>query len=114
MRLINADELMELYDNTPDCNIDDCHVSIPVIRQNILDMPTINPYEWISVEDRFPEYNINCLVFLPYGHLYTGIHVAYYSAKRNMWVDIDGTYLFDHPTHWTPLPHHPQKKENKI
>ena len=66
--------------------------------------------EWISVEDRLPEHNVNCLVFLPYGHLYTGIHVAYYSAKRNMWVDIDGTYLFDHPTHWTPLPTPPTEK----
>ena len=55
MRPIDADKLMELYSNTPDCNIDDCHVAISVIRQNILDMPTVNPYEWISVKDRLPE-----------------------------------------------------------
>ena len=68
--------------------------------------------EWISVEDRLPEANIYCLVFLPEGHLYTGIHVAYYSDKRNMWVDLDATYLFDHPTHWMPLPTPPTEKEN--
>ena len=67
--------------------------------------------EWISVEDRLPEYNTKCLVFLPDGHLYNGIHVAYYSDKRNMWVDLDTTYLFDHPTHWMPLPAPPAEKE---
>lgn len=55
MRLIDADKLMELYENTLGCNIDDCSVPIPVIRQNILDMSTVAPYEWISVEDRLPD-----------------------------------------------------------
>lgn len=42
MRTIDADELMKLYENTPELNIDNFNVPIPVIRQNILDMPTIN------------------------------------------------------------------------
>ena len=106
MRLIDADKLYLWTALRPHCSSDVC-----CEVTNIIDnAPTINPYEWISVEDRLPEHNVNCLVFLPYGHLYTGIHVAYYSAKRNMWVDIDGTYLFDHPTHWMPLPPPPTEK----
>ena len=42
MRTINADEFMELYENTDELNIDNCKVPIPVIRQNILDMPILD------------------------------------------------------------------------
>lgn len=100
MRLVDAD--------APPISFDGHTVS--VWKKDLDAAPAVNPYEWISVEDRLPEHNVKCLVFLPYGHLYTGIHVAYYSDKRNMWVDIDGTYLFDHPTHWTPLPTPPTEK----
>lgn len=53
MRLIDADKLMEWYANTPDCNIDDCHVSIPVIRQNIIDMPTVNSTVYVAYAHHF-------------------------------------------------------------
>ena len=39
--LIYRSALLNLYANTDDCNIDHCAVPIPVIRQNILDQPTI-------------------------------------------------------------------------
>ena len=42
MRAIDADELMKLYENTEEFNIDDFKVPILVVRQNILDMPTID------------------------------------------------------------------------
>ena len=41
MRLIDADALMELYADSKDFSIAMCNVPIPVVRQNILDMPTI-------------------------------------------------------------------------
>ena len=41
MRLIDADVLMELYADSKDFSIAMCNVPIPVVRQNILDMPTI-------------------------------------------------------------------------
>jgi hypothetical protein len=49
-RLIDADELRELYeewenDKEAGIDIDKCHVPIPVIRQNIDDAPTIIPAE---------------------------------------------------------------------
>lgn len=40
MRLIDADELMALYESTSKLNIDYCSVPVPVIKQNIQDMPT--------------------------------------------------------------------------
>lgn len=55
MRPIDADKLMELYENTPELDMDIFSVPVPVIRQNILDIPTVNPYEWISVEEKLPE-----------------------------------------------------------
>lgn len=39
---IDRDELLELYANTDDLDISDYDVKVAVIRQNILDMPTIN------------------------------------------------------------------------
>lgn len=39
---INRDELLELYANTDELDISDCDVKVAVIRQNILDMPTID------------------------------------------------------------------------
>lgn len=38
---INRDELLELYANTDDLDISDYDVKVAVIRQNILDMPTV-------------------------------------------------------------------------
>ena len=39
---IDRDELLELYANTDDIDISDYDVKAAVIRQNILDMPTID------------------------------------------------------------------------
>ncbi len=41
MRLIDADALMELYADTEGIHFAVYNVPIPVVRQNILDMPTI-------------------------------------------------------------------------
>lgn len=39
---IDRDELLEVYANTNDLDISDYDVKVAVIRQNILDMPTID------------------------------------------------------------------------
>ena len=41
MRLIDADALMELYADEEGINFAVYNVPVPVVRQNILDMPTI-------------------------------------------------------------------------
>lgn len=40
MKIIIADEFMELYENSPEFNIDNFNVPIPVVRQHIIDMST--------------------------------------------------------------------------
>ncbi len=109
MRPIDADKLIELYANTLDCNIDNCHVSIPVIRQNILDMPTVNPYEWISVEDRLPKQKVNCIVYYKHAYCddeYWAIGVSFYDGNE---FHIGLAYKV---THWMPLPTPPTEKDN--
>lgn len=41
MRLIDSDALLELYADTEQINFAVYNVPVPVVRQNILDMPTI-------------------------------------------------------------------------
>ena len=38
MKVVVVDKLMELYENSSELNIDNFHVPIPVVRQNIIDM----------------------------------------------------------------------------
>lgn len=39
---IDRDELLELYANTDELDISNYYVKVAIIRQNILDMPTID------------------------------------------------------------------------
>jgi hypothetical protein len=126
MRLIDANKLMECYENTPDCNIDNCSVPIPVVRQNIIDMPMVNPYEWISVEDELPEIEtanikngsfrysesirVLCACKQRSGKvLVKEGYYRLYSDGKVYW-RIPGS--IDSVTHWTPLPQPPTEKEN--
>jgi hypothetical protein len=108
------DFLLDQYEETKNHMFLTAANSLALYRRdiNFLNFCSDRSNKWISVEDRLPEDNIKYLVFLPEGHLYQGIHVAHYSDKHNMWVDLDRTYLFDHPTHWMPLPAPPTEKEN--
>ena len=110
MRLIDADELMELYENTPECNIDDCHVAIPVIRQNILDMPTVNPYEWISVEDKLPKVAVGVLI-TDGKNVSDGYVLNMGDSGLCPWVARQPVFHRD-ITHWMPIPTPPTEKES--
>jgi hypothetical protein len=76
--------------------------------------PTVNPYEWISVEDRLPEdSHKEYLVYMPNPYYRSLIVVARYSHSKNSWIGVeDGTYYYNHPTHYMPLPSPPTEKEN--
>lgn len=52
---INRDELLELYANTDELDISNYDVKIAVIRQNILDMPTIDIVTCGECKHRDPE-----------------------------------------------------------
>lgn len=49
MRLIDADELLDLYSGE---RLDDTFVPVPVIRQNIKDMPTVQSKKGKWIKDR--------------------------------------------------------------
>ena len=71
--------------------------------------PTINPYEWISVEDRLPEENVCVLVVVKIGdrisvdtdRIYRGVWFSYgkFGYKQEGYV-----------THWMPFPAPPTEK----
>lgn len=71
-------------------------------------------YEWISVEDGLPEdYNKRCLIYIPNRYPNYLMTVAKYSHSKNSWIGVeDGTYYYDHLTHYMPLPSPPTEKEH--
>lgn len=94
MRLIDADKLYLWTALRPYCSSDVCCEVTDIINN----APTINPYEWISVEDRLPEKPMHCLVFTEN----KDIDVSYYN---------EGFYT-KYITNWMPLPTPPTEKEN--
>ena len=57
--------------------------------------------EWISVDDRLPEYGDKILVHLDYGDI-KGILLEEYSGTK-FW-----SRAFNNVTHWMPLPEPPE------
>jgi hypothetical protein len=49
-RLIRLSDLLELYENTSDLNMDNLSVPVPVIRQNIKDMPIVEAREVVHAK----------------------------------------------------------------
>lgn len=76
-------------------------------------IPTVNPHEWISIDDRLPEEEDSVLV---YQGAFIGdlMHVYTYMGD-NLWADEYGNYCRTDDegiTHWMPLPTPPAEKEN--
>jgi len=62
---------------------------------------------WISVEDRLPESDINCLVYVP---SWRDIRHLVWCSRYQCWDDSQGddtAYEVDQTTHWMPFPDHP-------
>ena len=106
MRLIDADKLNLWSVLRQYCSSDACCE----VTDMIDNAPTINPYEWISVDDRLPEKNQDVLCctsdkddqpFIGYRDQYCG----YWCKGR--WA-----YTWGKITHWMPLPTPPADKEN--
>lgn len=74
------------------------------IQDMLEDAPTVNPYVWISVEDRLPIEDIRVLVYLNTDRSYTRIDTdRRFEGKWVRWAD-DVVY-------WMPLPNPPTEKE---
>ena len=102
MRLIDADALPISFDGH----------TVSVWKKDLDAAPTINQYEWISVEDRLPdELFMAVLIYCPDKD---NIYCAYLNA-RNEWHIFDqgsGLWVLERVTHWMPLPSPPTEKEN--
>lgn len=81
-------------------------VTIGEVRRIIESMPTLTPQnEWISVEDRLPEFDER--VFVTDG-FYVGEGYINPSAQ---WFRSNGFQRLSDITHWMPLPAPPEKEE---
>lgn len=113
MRLIDADlfdkELEEYSDRHYDAEFYTCES----IRDMLEDAPTVNPYEWVSIEDRLPENDMDVLIYRG-GYIGNLMNVYTYIGD-NKWMDEYGYWSCtdnEGITHWMPLPPPPTEKEN--
>jgi hypothetical protein len=108
MRLIDADKL-DLYTALrPYCSFDAACTITDIIDNE----PTVNPYEWISVEDRLPETNEDVLIYR--GKRIGCLVNVYTYLGNNEWEDEYGYWSRtddESITHWMPLPTPPTEKE---
>lgn len=97
-------------------------INAKAVAEAIVDMPTADVVpraEWISVEERLPEPNEECLVSARVGDrvvIDLGEIVRYYDGRTNKygytwmitndWDEGEGCEI----THWMPLPEPPQMK----
>ena len=102
MRLIDADALPVSFDGH----------TVSVWKKDLDAAPTINPYEWISVEDRLPEEKQQCLIFTTIyfvpDHVddcdhYDGIEISGYYRDIGF-ASQNGLYA----KFWMPLPAPPE------
>ena len=103
MRLIDADKLHEDISNGPGTDLQKFFAACCVATA-----PTVNPYEWISVEDRFPEKGEYLVAYHPcwwddveYGKVCVGMDTF---RGKTSWAK----KKFQRVTHWMPFPEPPE------
>lgn len=104
MRLIDAEQLKQLRDDVISGKVD-----IQTEGDLIDACPTVNPYEWISVEDRLPAKFTHVLCLYPSKNYGSNIVVDYMESDRGYFAY---QFKYGEPTHWMPLPEPPTEKEN--
>lgn len=102
MRLIDAEQLKQLRDDVISGKVD-----IRTEGDLIDACPTVNPYEWISVEDKLPEKFMNVLCLYPSKNYGSNIVVDYMESDRGYFAE---QFRYGEPTHWMPLPTPPTEK----
>lgn len=114
MRLIDADKLNLWTALRPYCSSDVCCEVTDIINN----APTVNPYEWISVEDRLPHSQQMVVGYTPCdGYMFVGfyqkVESPYYKSYWNIITSMRSTRkMTKKVTHWMPLPTPPTEKEN--
>ena len=116
MRLVDADSFDKKLGEYSDRHWDGEFYAAEDIRSMLEDMPTVNPYEWISVEDRLPEkigkYLIFTTIYFTPDHIdeedhFDGIEISGFFPNYGF-VGANGLCA----KFWMPLPAPPTEKEN--
>lgn len=132
MRPIDADLFDKDLQKYSDISWGDTFYTIEYIRDMLEDAPTVNSYEWISVEDRLPDerdvehgyYDPETLALLDIESqlISDDVLVVVKDTEREhtfvamdctvdgKWQNWDNGYYA--VTHWIPLPTPPTEKEN--
>ena len=112
MRPIDADKLkQELLDRS---------FYPAIVAAALKKAPTINLYEWISVEDRLPECEVGAETEALLFRLRTGTVITGYFGKGGIWRDKYFRHYWDSKdgwdvsdvTHWMPIPTMPTEMES--
>lgn len=111
MRLIDADKMAN--DKYP-YNLNHCGALD--IAEWVNNQPTVNPYEWISVEDRLPADQKGVLCYYGFdrgdgdlGMMFMGTLCYFCFDENPHWQHADHNLVV---THWMPLPTPPTVKES--
>ena len=121
MRLIDAHKYAERLNTIMRCwNCSSClspseaRVAVGNLQTAISvlnEQPTVNPYEWISVEDRLPEDFGTVLALCKDGGMFVGRHTSWH--RWEIWTAMKSTRVVSRTvTHWMSLPSPPTEKEN--
>lgn len=94
MRLIDADKLKQGLFNKS--------FYPALVTSAIKNTPTVNPYEWISVEDRLPEARTRVLCYFKAEQDYPDLVCENFYYGGGHWLS-EGSRA----THWMPLPELP-------
>lgn len=107
MRMIDADRLLEVYDQI--------HIGPPEIaRIMIATAPTVEMPGWISVKERMPEPNDSVLLAVyDRDHRYTYRTVAWLNTSGDWDSNDDGFNQGDEDVlYWMPLPEPPKEVQD--
>lgn len=112
MKLIDADLFYDKLEKHSEWLFGPEYSELCDIQDILKDEPGINPYEWISVEDRLPKKGEEVLIYR--GHHSGLMNVCTYIGD-NDWEDDYGYWSRTEDegiTHWMHLPAPPTEKEN--
>ena len=115
MRLIDADELRDIYTGVPNGLYTTGHIVTAIDECKTVDATTVAkdikvPNKWVSVKDRMPKDGQDVLAYLNYGEETRIAPCNYYNG---VWYDsvMNCVVVLQDVTHWMPLPEPP--KEDK-
>lgn len=102
MRLIDADRLLEVYDQI--------HIGPPGNARIMIETaPTVEMPGWISVQDRLPEERGRYLCWFGKNTFCVGADIATYLPEWHGFGILESDTVLQNITHWMSLPEPPEE-----